>query len=272
MAEYHRFVAYVYEYQKAKKGKNVGFIRVQIQKKRCTMEISLRCIGLFANAECEIYGLVRETEELKGILLGKCKTKEHQIYTVLELDAQNPVESGIAVCDFSGILLMTKEGARFASAWDDQPIWLERFSVKEKEKEHQEEKTEQELIEGQQVQEEVFEDDAFVQCWKVKPCNMEAVFQTNPFLQGNRFMIHGCSYYGHLLIAQKKDGQFILGVPGSFDQQECFMAGIFGFPYFKESPMLRLHKNGGYWYRSINPPDLNNGNCFEKQPLEILKL
>ena len=43
MAEYRRFVAYVYEYLKGKKGSNCGFIRVEAWGKVCRMEIHLRC-------------------------------------------------------------------------------------------------------------------------------------------------------------------------------------------------------------------------------------
>ena len=35
--------------------------------------------------------------------------------------------------------------------------------------------------------------------------------------------------------AEINDGQMVLGIPGAYDQQERFMANMFGFPYFKES-------------------------------------
>ena len=34
MKEYRRFVAYVYEYQKGKKGRNCGFIRVEAREQK----------------------------------------------------------------------------------------------------------------------------------------------------------------------------------------------------------------------------------------------
>ena len=129
MAGYHRFVAYVHEYRRGEKGTNVGFICVQIQKHCCRMEVNLRCMGLLANVECKIYGFLREKESLKGILFGKCRTKEHQIQACLEFNARNVMESGKSVGDFSGIYLVTQEGARFASAWDNWPIQLEQLKL-----------------------------------------------------------------------------------------------------------------------------------------------
>ena len=45
MTGYRRFVAYVYEYQKGKKGRNCGFIRVEAREKRCRTEVRLNCPG-----------------------------------------------------------------------------------------------------------------------------------------------------------------------------------------------------------------------------------
>lgn len=46
MSGYRRFVAYVYEYQKGKKGRNCGFIRVEAKEQVCRMEAHILCPGL----------------------------------------------------------------------------------------------------------------------------------------------------------------------------------------------------------------------------------
>ena len=46
MSKYRRFVAYVYEYQKQKKGNNRGFVRVENKEGVCDFQINLRCPGL----------------------------------------------------------------------------------------------------------------------------------------------------------------------------------------------------------------------------------
>ena len=78
-------------------------------------------------------------------------------------------------------------------------------------------------------------------------------------LRNNRFLQYGYYNFGHLLLCRNTCGQWILGVPGGYDQQERFMANMFGFSSFKESPNIRIPKGkGGYWYRLIDAPNLNS--------------
>jgi hypothetical protein len=73
--------------------------------------------------------------------------------------------------------------------------------------------------------------------------------------------MYGYQNFGYLLLGRTPGGQYILGVPGGYDQQERFMAGMFGFPYFKDSTQIRLPDGrGGFWYRLINAPDCSMGN------------
>lgn len=75
MAKYQRFVAYVYEYQKGKKGNNCGFIKVEAREQVCLMEVHLRCPGLIAGMECTVYGFVRRKGLLEGSRIGKFRTE-----------------------------------------------------------------------------------------------------------------------------------------------------------------------------------------------------
>lgn len=99
----------------------------------------------------------------------------------------------------------------------------------------------------------VFHDDEIAECRLVQ---LNELFKNCPpacSLRNNRFLNHGFYNFGHLLIGKKSDGQQIIGVPGRFDQQEQFMANMFGFPFFKESCNIQVPGGrGGYWYRSVN--------------------
>ena len=65
--------------------------------------------------------------------------------------------------------------------------------------------------------------------------------------------MYGYQNFGHLLLCRNPRGQYILGVPGGYSQQERFMANMFGFPYFKECPDINIPGGkGGYWYCFIN--------------------
>lgn len=103
---------------------------------------------------------------------------------------------------------------------------------------------------------ELFDDGEIVGCWKIQPKDFSHFNRRDWALRNNRFLLYGYYNFGHVLLGQKADGTYILGVPGGYDQQERFMANMFGFPCFKESRSIRLQRGkGGYWYRSINPPD-----------------
>lgn len=92
-------------------------------------------------------------------------------------------------------------------------------------------------------------------CWKIQPQDLVHFPRRQCVLRNNRFLQYGYYNFGHLLLCKRADGRYILGVPGSYDQQEQFMAGMFGFSCFKESPLIKVKKGrGGYWYRIIDSP------------------
>ena len=113
-----------------------------------------------------------------------------------------------------------------------------------------------------------FKDGEFEQCAKIGLLDYN---QLNPCDQGllnNNFLRYGWRRYKHALIGKDtKRNCYILGVPGTYNRQEALMAGMFGFPYFKEAKCETTEMSAqevqghfGYWYRSINPPDGNRGN------------
>lgn len=466
MSGYRRFVAYVYEYQKGKKGRNCGFIRVEAKEQVCRMEAHILCPGLTPDVKCEIFGFTRKTGLLDGVLLGSCMTEDSRADCVLETERNHMGGSAMTLENMGGMILLTENGAFFGTEWDDKPIRPENFRrVKEEktenkssdkeidpqnstmnreaseesaeevksEEEHvfgetkseeemqnplmkddhncremhdpetaseekiqsnrQEEinaelkkdsenkiterkqknqseendvseihrnletkntvKTEEEnnvykkmgnsgiragveSVESQpqeddacqisqnmgiktaeEVQEEAqkdktseknpdpsennlkqktitadgddihteyltsqsvavcnqemtkakekslsfgepfnaFGDGEICHCRKIQPADLCHFHPRDCALRNNRFLQYGFYNFGHLLIGKNSSGHYILGVPGGYDQQERFMANMFGFPYFKESRQIQLPKSrGGYWYRLINPP------------------
>ncbi len=101
-----------------------------------------------------------------------------------------------------------------------------------------------------------FSDGEIATAWKIHLNDLKRFPRQYCALRNNRFIQYGHYNFGHLLLGQKNNGQYILGVPGSYNQQERFMANMFGFPYFKESDYIEMPKTrGGYWYRLIDAPD-----------------
>ncbi len=66
----------------------------------------------------------------------------------------------------------------------------------------------------------------------------------------NSFLLHGWYQYHGLMIARMQDGGFVLGVPGSSDSQERYMARMYGFTQFY-SAGNREKGPEGYWCRRL---------------------
>ena len=408
MAEYRRFVAYVYEYLKGKKGSNCGFIRVEAWGKVCRMEIHLRCPGLLAGTECSVYGFVRKKGLLDGSRIGNCRTEEGKMDCLLETETMAVGHGKIPLGEMNGMVLILESGGFFGTEWDDKPIRPEDFRVmpevreeakidgeskragveegkserggleeetedaklrgnprnnvenagegeksvvdgniaeqgageevmKSQDKSPQDMDTSQpeihtQSIEGQEIEEyprqpgpgrppvppppmpgpgrppvppppmpgsgrpvppppmpgpgrpvppppprpphmsgqartskpigtpcDAFNDGELTDCRKITPEELCFLGRRACMLRNNRFLQYGYYNFGHLLLCRNTCGQWILGVPGGYDQQERFMANMFGFSYFKESPNIRIPKGkGGYWYRLIDAPNLNS--------------
>lgn len=115
-----------------------------------------------------------------------------------------------------------------------------------------------------------FEDGEFLSCRKIRPGDLSCFSGKNCPLRQNRFLLYGYYNFGHLLICTKENGEQILGVPGVYDQQERFMANMFGFPFFKKSREIQISdRQGGYWYRSINSPDFHQRDGIQKNGTEV---
>lgn len=323
MADYRRFVAYVYEYQKEKKGNNCGFVKVEVRGAVCRTELHLQCPGLMPDAECAVYGFVRNKGLLDGILLGTCRTGENCVECVLETSAENMGDSGRSLNEMGGMIFTTEQGGFFGTEWDDQVIRPGDFRAIAK-KENPEKKkpepsetrssketapeqtTEQKLqdqeqqnkkeLQNEQIQNEeipepeqqnetsepepelqtqsvreaptlpgtpcdVFTDGELTDCRKISPQDLCRLGRRACMLRNNRFVQYGSYNFGHLLLCRNRCGQMILGVPGGYDQQERFMANMFGFPFFKESRQIQIPGGkGGYWYRLIDSPDSDHRN------------
>ena len=307
MKEYRRFVAYVYEYQKEKKGRNCGFIQVEAKEQNCRMEVHLLCPGLLPESKCEIFGFVRNSGLMDGILVGECRTGESRADCVVETDRESLGGSGIPLEKIGGMILLTESGGFFGTEWDDRAIRPENFrrvklqeekkedrkeseiqeevqeeARKEPEKQEKKEeaaekepKTHEERMAAQSVAEadepkrkaeilhigepaEIFEDGEIFDCRKIQLRDLCRLRSRECGLRNNRFLQYGFYNFGYLLLGRNRSGHYILGVPGAYDQQEQFMANMFGFPYFKESRRIQVPKDrGGYWYRLINPPEFH---------------
>ena len=129
MAAYRRFVAYLYEYRKDKKGVNCGFVRIEAWRNVCRIELHLLCPGLVSGSECSVYGFVRKDEGIDGILLGVCETAKEEINCILESSVEHMGDSEHSLEEMGGMIITTDQGGFFGTEWDDMPIRPEKFRV-----------------------------------------------------------------------------------------------------------------------------------------------
>ena len=94
-----------------------------------------------------------------------------------------------------------------------------------------------------------FEDGEISDCIRMEPQDIGSLPMKYWIFANNSFLLHGYYSYRHLILARMKDGKCILGIPGVNYSREQFMAGMFGFDYFKP---VRAHMpescEFGYWY------------------------
>lgn len=283
MVKYQRFVAYVYEYRKGKKEENCGFLRVETRNDNVTVEMHIKCPGLPADEKCSIYGFTRKAGLLEGVLLGSVWSESEKLDCMIESDKLENCLWKEKFLEFGGMIIQSENGAFFGTEWDDQPIKPENFEPSNNLREkiqternmYSEEGSQEDLIEKKQEVETTqaaeqpenssefcpFHDGEITECRKIQPNDFFKSCPRNCAFRNNRFLEHGYYNFGHLLLGKRTDGQRILGVPGGYDQQERFMANMFGFPYFKESQEIQIPGGrGGYWYRLINPSNPNQSN------------
>lgn len=307
MSEYRRFVAYVYEYPEGKKGDGKGFIKVEVRDGICRMQFRLSGIYSQETLPCKIYGYVKEGEEYQGILLGTCDLAGDIIAFSLELSADNVSESNFSIDNFKGIVFLTDtDNVKYGTGWDENPVPFDKIKFEKEQSEEEqpeEESKEKPEIEMQEQEEQFpptpdilqdvgeeteeleekteeleekvefycpFKDGGFEECQKIGILDYDKLNPCDQGLLNNNFLRYGWRRYKHVLIGRdtKRNG-YILGVPGMYDRQEALMAGMFGFPYFKEAKPEKTELSAqevqghfGYWYRLINPPDRDGGNRF----------
>lgn len=278
MSGYRRFIAYVYEYTCGKKGNGKGFIRVEAKDGLCRMEYKLTGICSEEYIPAHIYGYVREGGECIAILLGECDLAGSSVQFTLEMPQINIGGTPYGLGDIKGLVIFCRSGETYGSGWDDQPIQLDaiRFpkentdmpiQAREEEKadmqpetvfeEETEPKETEPVLEVEITETEEFmpfSDGSVLECKRITPMDYQLLENHDRGLLNNQFLRHGFSQYGHLLLGiRQEDNKHILGVPGIYERQEALMAGMLGFPYFKETGERQADgKLRGYWYRVVD--------------------
>lgn len=112
-----------------------------------------------------------------------------------------------------------------------------------------------------------FEDTEFTKCIQIMPCDVMRLQQAGVQVGRSNFLLHGFYQYRHLLLGITQEGDWIIGVPGVQNNQERYMAQMFGFNQFKTARRPDRNRQFGYWCRSLGsvPEEIDEGTKAEDQ-------
>ena len=122
MAEYRRFISYIYAYEEEKKGSNVGFARIEIRGQDARIEIHLR--GVYAaSATCRVYLFQREAAGGKeatgvtGVLVGEMKLANGSGDGAVVLKGGRVGASPYGITEMEGLFFVIGEERILMSRW-----------------------------------------------------------------------------------------------------------------------------------------------------------
>ncbi|MBQ2900805.1 MAG: hypothetical protein IJE49_03085 [Agathobacter sp.] len=256
-----RFVTYLYECERGNRGKNVGFIRMKVQKEDCRMEVYIRNIPRSKDAG-RIYVLLYK-EEVLGIELGEVPIWNGQSDISFDMRTEDIMESGVGLNEIVGIGIRLESGGYIVSCWKDAEedslargefrVWR-RDSVELIPDEEQLQETQLEIEShlavaediGTASQEQVRNNNIKEACTergatyeKIDLSQIRDLPSPNWHLTTNSFLVHGFWNYGYLVLKKEMEEdkeKLSLGIPGIFEKPEAVMAILFGFPSFEEIP------------------------------------
>ena len=141
MAEYRRFLSYVYSYPNGKKEQNTGFVKIEARGRDCRMQFGLQKLPQEETA-LDVYGFVRQGGILQGIFLGRIPAEQGSAEGVIAAERQQMGGSSIRLEELSGLWLKGEGPADYITVWDDFGVESQKLVLEvavELEKEAEEE-------------------------------------------------------------------------------------------------------------------------------------
>lgn len=113
-----RFITYLYEYDRGNRGKNCGFVRVDVREREVQMEVNMRnCLR--CGEKGTIYILVKNQDEILGIEMVTLPIMNGKGERTISFETKNIKESGYRFEQIIGIAIQCENGGYLASNWRD---------------------------------------------------------------------------------------------------------------------------------------------------------
>ena len=269
MAEFKKWISYLYAYSGEIKGNNVGFARIEVRDGCCRLHIKIK--GAYG---CDARGLdvgfyVRRQEKLERILIGTMKIREGCGEYEAKTSANDLFGKKISWEEWGGLwLTCPQKDTVYLASWEKSGLDAREFlwitnGRQEKEPQSAKPVACQNCSRAVKMPGEPSLWDSMtryypkiwpqwqqrgVEMLQIRPADLRYLPRRLWYYGNNSFLLHGYYQYKHLMLGRmtEEDNCYLLGVPGKRDPRECDSAGMFGFHHF-----LPVQEQEGYWYTKI---------------------
>ena len=121
MAEYKRWMAYLYNYENGFKKNCVGTARIERRGNEAKTTVSIQVPSLM-NESLKNFYYIRTPEGVRGISAGEYTTNGSSGNWQISMNADDMGGSGLELERMDGYLICRDSMKYFASAWDDKPL------------------------------------------------------------------------------------------------------------------------------------------------------
>lgn len=121
MAEYKRWMAYLYNYENGFKKNCVGTARIERRGNEAKTTVSVQVPSL-ANESLMNFYYIRTPEGVRGVSAGEYTTNGSSGNWQISMNADDMGGSGLELERMDGYLICRDSMKYFASAWDDKPL------------------------------------------------------------------------------------------------------------------------------------------------------
>ena len=126
LAEYRRFISYIYAYEGDMRTKNVGFAKVEARNGQCRISICIKGAYECSGQELSLYSYGYQNGEYLLIPLGKIPVKNGVGEAIFGKQEDNLGGSGYGLNFVKGLYLQSRASARkaYLTTWDDTIIHI----------------------------------------------------------------------------------------------------------------------------------------------------
>ena len=129
MTEYNRFVSYIYVYENNQKTLNNGFVRVETRDSRCFVYVHMKDMYGSLQTVFDVYMVKRYGSIIRGIHLGIMKRDGNQGEFYIETQKDNIENSGISLGEMAGIVIVSSQGQKYGTCWDEEMLDMRSFQA-----------------------------------------------------------------------------------------------------------------------------------------------